>query len=66
MEFENAAFLEYEKWSLERSEQSLPLRANIMFAMFPFSIVFAPDTLKIAIVGTSLRMMMPDIVGQLW
>lgn len=41
----------------------MPLRASILFDMFPFAILFEPENLVIKVVGKTLRMILPGIIG---
>ena len=47
----------------QRQEASLPIRANVIFEIFPYAILFN-DLLVITLVGSSLRLIMPNLVGQ--
>ena len=38
--FDNRAYREDQSFQLVRDEQSLPIRADIIFELFPFSIAF--------------------------
>ena len=38
--FDNHAYRQEHSFQLVRDEQSLPIRANIIFELFPFSIAF--------------------------
>ena len=41
----------------------MPLRASVLFEMFPFAILFEPESLVIKVLGKTLRMILPDIIG---
>lgn len=45
-----------------RQEASLPIRAHVIFEIFPFSILLS-ESLVITLVGTSLRQIIPDCIG---
>lgn len=45
-----------------KMEQSLPFKAHSVFETFPFSILINEE-LKISLIGTALRKVMPDCIG---
>ncbi len=62
LSFDNSAYTRYREVAALRQEASLPVRANVIFEIFPFGILFN-DNLVITLVGSSLRLIMPNIVG---
>ena len=46
-----------------RKEQGLPIKAGILFEMFPFCILFHDD-LSVSCIGIALRQVIPGIVGK--
>ena len=63
LEFDNAVYEDYVKAMIIRTESSMPFKAYSLFEVFPFSILF-DENLKIRLVGTSLRLIIPYVLGQ--
>ncbi|XP_035714536.1 soluble guanylate cyclase 88E isoform X1 [Folsomia candida] len=62
--FDNEAFSEAESLkSMIRKEQQLPIRASLIFELFPFSIVFTQE-MTIKFTGHALLIILKDLVGQ--
>ncbi|XP_059085303.1 soluble guanylate cyclase 88E-like [Tigriopus californicus] len=62
LEFDNSAFVVNQQNMTLRQEASLPIRAHVIFEIFPFSILLS-ESLVITLVGTSLRQIIPDCIG---
>ncbi|XP_037087734.1 soluble guanylate cyclase 88E-like [Pollicipes pollicipes] len=61
--FDNQAYREAHSFQLVRDEQSLPIRASIIFELFPFSIAFTAD-LTVRNLGQSILTILPDLLGK--
>ena len=53
----------YAERQAQRKEQGLPIKAGVLFEMFPFCILFHED-LTVSCIGVALRQVMPGIVGK--
>ena len=63
LEFDNSAFVEWQEAQAQRLEASLPLRAGLIFEMFPFCILFQKD-LKVTAMGVALQAIIPSLAGR--
>ena len=63
LEFDNSAFVRAQQSLVLRQESSLPVRAHVIFEIFPFAILFN-ESLVITLVGASLRLIMPGLIGE--
>ncbi len=63
MEFDNSPYVKVQETLGLQNESSLPIRAHVIFEIFPFSILFT-ENLNITLIGASLRVIMPSIIGQ--
>ncbi|XP_043191299.1 soluble guanylate cyclase 88E-like isoform X2 [Amphibalanus amphitrite] len=61
--FDNGAYRQEHSFQLVRDEQSLPIRASIIFELFPFSIAFASD-LEVRNLGQSMLTILPNLLGK--
>jgi hypothetical protein len=62
LEFNNPMYDDYVRAVIVRTESSMPFKAYALFQVFPFAILF-DEQLKIRLVGTSLRLIVPFVVG---
>lgn len=63
LEFDNSAYTEAIEAQLERMQSSLPIKANLIFEMFPFCILFQKD-LQVISMGVALQQVIPGLVGK--
>ncbi|XP_040580131.1 soluble guanylate cyclase 88E isoform X2 [Lepeophtheirus salmonis] len=63
LKFVNSIFSFDQSMQVAQKEASLPVRASIIFEMFPFCILFQ-DNLNVTCIGTALRHFIPQVVGQ--
>ncbi|XP_037071321.1 soluble guanylate cyclase 88E-like [Pollicipes pollicipes] len=61
--FDNQAYREAHSFQLVRDEQSLPIRASIVFELFPFSIAFTSN-LVVKNLGQSMMTILPELIGK--
>ncbi|XP_059085656.1 soluble guanylate cyclase 88E-like isoform X1 [Tigriopus californicus] len=61
--FDNSPYSEWIQTGVERKESSLPIRAAMIFEMFPFCILFQKD-LTVTCMGVALQQVIPGIVGK--
>ncbi|XP_043208813.1 soluble guanylate cyclase 88E-like [Amphibalanus amphitrite] len=61
--FDNHAFRESHAIRLVRDEQSLPIRAGIIFELFPFSIAFTSN-MVVKNLGQSMMTILPELIGR--
>jgi len=62
MRFENKGYLDFKKALEARKDASMPLRAGVIFEMFPFCILYNRD-LIVTVLGAALRQIIPKIIG---
>ena len=63
LKFDNKAYKGWAERQVMRKEQGLPIKAGILFEMFPFCILFHDD-LSVSCIGIALRQVIPGIVGK--
>jgi len=63
MKFENQGFIEKQAAQSARKDASMPIRAAIIFEMFPFSILYNAN-MEVTVLGAALRLIIPKIIGQ--
>lgn len=63
LKFDNTAYKGWAERQVMRKEQGLPIKAGILFEMFPFCILFHDD-LVVSCIGIALRQVIPGIVGK--
>ena len=63
LKFDNTAYKGWAERQVMRKEQGLPIKAGILFEMFPFCILFYDD-LVVSCIGIALRQVIPGIVGK--
>ncbi|XP_042225179.1 soluble guanylate cyclase 88E-like isoform X2 [Homarus americanus] len=61
--FDNQAFSNQVSLTLIREEQTLPLRGNLLFEIFPFCILFG-NKMVVKYIGNSMMQILPELVGQ--
>ncbi|XP_068208177.1 soluble guanylate cyclase 88E isoform X2 [Palaemon carinicauda] len=61
--FDNTAFSNQVNLHMARDEQSLPLRGNMLFEIFPFCMLFG-NKMVVKSIGNSLMQVMPNLVGK--
>ncbi|XP_023325301.1 soluble guanylate cyclase 88E isoform X2 [Eurytemora carolleeae] len=63
MKFVNQGYKDFLLQEEQRKVASMPLRASILFEMFPFCILYNSD-LTVSVLGSALRQIIPKMVGQ--
>jgi len=63
MKFENKGFLTMKAQEEARKDASMPIRAAIIFEMFPFCILYNSN-MEVTVLGIALRQVIPKIIGQ--
>jgi len=63
MKFENQGYKLHAAAAEKRKDASMPLRASVIFEMFPFCILYHED-LTVSVLGSALRQIIPKIIGQ--
>ncbi|XP_023325285.1 soluble guanylate cyclase 88E isoform X2 [Eurytemora carolleeae] len=63
MKFVNKGYTEFCAHEELRKGSSMPLRANVLFEIFPFCILYNSD-LTVTVLGAALRQIIPKMVGQ--
>ncbi|XP_064078216.1 soluble guanylate cyclase 88E-like isoform X2 [Macrobrachium nipponense] len=63
LNFDNTAFSNQVNLTMIRDEQSLPLRGNMLFEIFPFCMLFG-NKMVVKYIGNSLMQVMPNLVGK--
>ena len=61
--FDNTAYAGWAERQAMRKEQGLPIKAGVLFEMFPFCLLFHDD-LTVSCIGIALRQVIPGIVGK--
>ena len=61
--FDNSAYAGWSERQAQRKEQGLPIKAGVLFEMFPFCLLFHDD-LTVSCMGIALRQVIPGIVGK--
>ena len=61
--FDNTAYKGWAGRQVMRKEQGLPVKAGVLFEMFPFCLLFHED-LTVSCIGIALRQVIPGIVGK--
>ncbi|XP_071545685.1 soluble guanylate cyclase 88E [Panulirus ornatus] len=61
--FDNQAFSNQINLTLIREEQTLPLKGNMLFEIFPFCILLG-NKMMVRYIGNSMMQIMPDLVGK--
>lgn len=61
--FDNSPYQYHISLRDKLQEMSMPIRANVLFTMFPYSIVLSED-LKIQVIGQALRKVAPTVQGR--
>ena len=61
--FDNTAYKGWAGRQVMRKEQGLPVKAGVLFEMFPFCLLFHDD-LTVSCIGIALRQVIPGIVGK--
>ena len=60
LKFDNSAYTKYMQTLSERKESSLPIRASLIFEMFPFCVLFQKD-LTVTCMGIALQQVLPQM-----
>jgi len=63
MKFENSGYQEALSAAEARKTTSMPVRAGVIFEMFPFCILYNRE-MKVTVLGVALRQIIPKIIGQ--
>merc|ERR1719348_1792495 len=63
LKFENNGFLQMKKAQEARKDASMPVRAAIIFEMFPFCILYNSN-MEVTVLGIALRQIIPKIIGK--
>merc|ERR1719305_1306322 len=63
MKFENSGYQEAMKAAEARKTTSMPVRAGVIFEMFPFCILYNRE-MTVTVLGVALRQIIPKIIGQ--
>merc|ERR1719402_1245444 len=62
MKFVNEGYTAFIEAKDKRKDASMPVRASVIFEMFPFCILFKDD-LTVSVLGISLRQIIPGLIG---
>jgi len=63
MKFENQGYIQKKESEMARKDASMPIRAAVIFEMFPFSILYNSQ-MEVTVLGIALRQIIPKIIGQ--
>lgn len=63
MKFENQGYLQMKAGEEARKDASMPIRAAVIFEMFPFCILYNAN-MEVTVLGIALRQIIPKIIGQ--